>query len=229
MEVKTLEMKISIPEVKGGRIVSTKVEDGYILVEIQVDEDLKKYEYRVDPDEFSGKWLNHEPKTKRQAQILKLYNDAKEKGKLHAFTCIALVPLVEDNRVVYSKDELPISDKIAQNVWNKLLKEYEPDRHSRQMTITEFACFSLLCIKSYVSDGYEVETAWELVCDKCRKIGGGRRKLFAKDKWDDEMCAYWSVDGYFSNSNGELYPKEDFVKHLDDGSQICGISLISLD
>lgn len=233
--MRTLEMKIAIPEVNGGRCVSTEMKDGYILANFEIEEETEKnetfsifeseLECRIDPNLFAGEWLNHQPTTQRQKETLNLYLDAKANGRLHTFTCMTIDPSVKDGKLVYQKG-LPIKTGFSQNKWAKMLKDYNPSRNSRQMTRTEFACRNLFLIQKLVKSGYEIEEAWEAVCDDSRKIGhylnsdnhkhdfeptgsrevcgfcdlGNACKFIAEDPWD-EAGGFWAAGGcYFSDS-----------------------------
>lgn len=120
--MKTLKMKIAIPELEGGRCVSAKVKDDYILTEFEFEEETKekeeyitsyvsksefeeekkeyatsyisesKLECRIYPNFFRGAWLEHKPTTVRQKELLTLYQDARAKGRLHDFTCMTIDP-----------------------------------------------------------------------------------------------------------------------------------------
>ena len=178
--MKTLEMKIAISEVKGGRCVSTEMKDGYILAKFEIEEETEKnetssifeseLECRIDPNLFAGEWLNHQPTTRRQKETLNLYLDAKAKGRLHAFTCMTIDPSIKYGKLVYHKG-MPIKTGVSRKTWEMLLKEYNPRRNSRQMTRTEYVCRNLFLIQRLVESGYEIKEAWGAVCDDSRKIG----------------------------------------------------------
>lgn len=178
--MRTLEVKIAIPEVKGGRCVQTEIKDCYILAKNEIEEETEKnetssifeskLECKIDPNIFAGEWLNHQPTTWRQNKTLNLYLDAKANGRLHTFTCMTIDPSVKDGKLVYQKG-LPIKTGFSQKQWAKMMKDYNPSRNSRQMTRTEYACRNLFLIQKLVKSGYEIEEAWKTVCDDSRKIG----------------------------------------------------------
>lgn len=231
----TLEMKITIPEVKGGRCVWAEMKDGYILAKFEIEENEEKnenssiseseLECRIDPNIFVGECLEHQPTTPRQKETLALYQEAKAKGRLHAFTCMTVDPSVKDGKLVYQKG-LPIKTGFSQRQWAKMLKEYNPSRNSRQMTRTEYACRNLFLIQRLVESGYKIEEAWRAVCDDSREIGhyynsdnakgdfeptGSREvcgfcdlanawKFIAEDSWE-EAGGFWAAGGgCFCNS-----------------------------
>lgn len=53
-----------------------------------------EFERRIDPLAFQldADWLKYEPRTDRQKQTKELFLDARVKGRLHAFTCMAIDP-----------------------------------------------------------------------------------------------------------------------------------------
>ena len=257
----TLEMKITIP--KGGRCVSTEMKDGYILAKFEIEENEEKnenssiseseLECRIDPNIFAGEWLEHQPTTQRQKETLALYQEAKAKGRLHAFTCMTVDPSVKDGKLVYQKG-LPIKTGFSQRQWAKMLKEYNPSRNSRQMTRTEYACRNLFLIQRLVESGYKIEEAWRAVCDDSREIGhyrnsdnakgdfeptGSREvcgfcdlanawKFIAEDSWE-EAGGFWAAGGVY-NCNSFNCPVA--VLYLDDDVDCnlnYGVGMLALD
>lgn len=249
--MRTLEMKIAIPEVKGGQCVSTEMKDGYILAKFEILE--SELECRIDPNLFEGEWLNHQPTTQRQKETLNLYLDAKVNGRLHTFTCMTIDPSVEDGKLVYQKG-LPIKTGFSQNQWAKMLKDYNPSRNSRQMTLTEYACRNLFLIQKLVKSGYEIEDAWKAVCDDSRKIGhyrnsdnhkhdfeptgsrevcgfcdlGNAWKFLAEDPWD-EAGGFWVVAGSYNHCSS-VFPVADVSRCTK--VNLCGapsVGMLALD
>lgn len=210
--MRTLKMKIAIPEVIGGRCVS--------------DSEL---ECKIDPSIFAGAWLEHQPTTKKQEEILTLYQDAKAKGRLHTFTCMKIDPSVKDGKIVYQKG-LPIKTEFSRNEWEQMLQEYNPSRNSRQMTRTEHANKKLFLIWKLVESGYGIDTAWKAVCDNSKKIGHTDAwKFLAKDPWE-EKGGFWVADDR-NNSDDSNYYHMDVVYNdiyvVFNG--IGGVGTIALD
>lgn len=221
--MRTLEMKIEIPEVKGARCVSTKMKDGYILVlEFEIEEDAEKngtfsiseseLECRIDPNTFEGEWMKHQPTTRRQKETLNLYQEAKAKGRLHAFTCMTIDPSIKDEKVVYQKG-LPPAIGFSQKKWAKMLKDYNPSRNSRQMTRTEYVCRNLFLIQKLVESGYEIEDAWTAVCVDSTKIG---HYLFSDNaKEDFEPTGSREICGFCDLANAFKFLSEDSWDEAD--------------
>ncbi len=282
--MRTLEMKIAISEVKGGRCVSTEMKDGYILAKFEIEEETEKIEEetekieeetekneeeteknetssifeselecRIDPNLFAGEWLNHQPTTWRQKETLNLYLDAKAKGRLHAFTCMTIDPSDKDGKLVYQKG-LEIKSGFSQKQWEKMLKEYNPSRNSRQMTRTEYACRNLFLIQRLVESGYEIKEAWRAVCDDSGKIGhyrnfdnikyyfeptgsrevcgfcdlGNAWKFIANDPWDLAV-GFWAAGGTY-NGYGNFGPVADLRRNrYEDARYNNGVGMLALD
>lgn len=200
--MRKLEMKIAIPEVKGGRLTSTELKDGYILAKFEIGENhfssKSEMECRIDPTIFEGEWLKHHPTTQKQKETLALYQDAKANGRLHAFTCMTVDPSIKDGKLVYQKG-LPPAVGVSQIRWLRMLEEYDPSRNSRQMTKTEYACRNLFIIQKLVESGCEIEEAWIAVCDDSKKIGHYRNQDKPKD--DFELTGTREVCGFCDLAN----------------------------
>lgn len=210
--MRTLEMKIAIPEVNGGRCISAKMKDGYILAKFEIGENEtfsiseSELECKIDPNIFAGKWLEHKPTTRRQEETLALYQDANAKGRLHTFTCMTIDPSVKDGKLIYQKG-LPIKTGFFQNEWVKMMKDYNPSRNSRQMTRTEYACRNLFLIQRLVESGYKIKEAWEAVCDDSRRIGHYCNS--DNPKYDFEPTGSREVCGFCDLANAWKFIAED--------------------
>lgn len=179
--MRTLEIEIKIPEVKGGRCVSTEIKDGRILAKFEINENEEaekngtspifesELERKIDPNIFEGAWLNHQPTTQEQKKLLEIYLCAKVKDRLHPFTCMTIDPTFKYGRPLYQKG-MPIAKGFTQSKWAQMLKKYNPSRNSRQMTRTEYACKMLFLIKKLVESGFKIEDAWYVVCNDSREI-----------------------------------------------------------
>lgn len=232
---RTSEMKIEIPEVNGGRCISEN-----------------ELECRIDPNTFAGAWLEHEPTTLWQKNILDVYQDAKAKGRLHAFTCMTIDASVVDGKLVYQKG-LPIETGFYPMDWAEMLKAYNPSRNSRMMARIEYVCRNLYLIQKLVKAGCEIAKAYEMVCDDSREIGhycnssnhkndfeqtgsreicgfydlGNARKFIAVDPWEEEFFFLVAGGDYdcYSALNQVAYFKNYGVGNEDYYS----VGMIALD
>lgn len=257
--MRTLEMKIAIPEVNGGRCILAEVKDGYVLAKFEIGENEtssiseSELECRIDPNIFAGAWLEYQPTSRRQKETLDLYQDAKAKGRLHAFTCMTIDPSVKDGKLVYQKG-LPIKTGFSQKQWAKMLKDYNPSRNSRQMARTEYACRNLYLIQKLVQSGYEIAEAWKAVCDDSIKIGhyrnsdnpkydfeptgsrevcgfcdlGNAWKFIAEDPWE-EVGGFWAGGGCYDDY-GYNFPVAGLNLYYDvDNDDVDGVGMLALD
>ncbi len=257
--MRTLEMKITVPEVNGGRCISAEMKDGYILAKFEIGENEtsstseSELECKIDPNIFAGAWLEHKPTTRWQEVTLTLYQDAKTKGRLHTFTCMTIDASVKDGKLVYQKG-LPIKTGYSQEKWAKMLKDYNPIRNSRQMTRTEYACRNLFLIQKLVKSGYGIAEAWEAVCDDSRKIGhysnSDNPKNYFEPTGSREVCGfcdlgnawkflaedpwekvggYWSAGGNFMD-NSVGTPVADLIHIYNVGDgNNSGVGMLALD
>lgn len=260
--MKTLKMKIAVPEVEGGRLISAEVKDGNIFAKFEIEDRRRENvtplifkgnpESRIDYTTFDGKWLEHHPTTMRQKMTLRIYQKAKSQGRLHAFTCMRLDPSIKDGKLVYQQG-LPPALGFSCAEWRNMLKEYNPSRNSRLMTITEYACRNLFLIKRLVESGYEIEEAWETVCDDSQEIGhysnsdnhssdfeptGSRGVCGFYDlanTWkilegDSEIFGdFWAASGFYNNSSkicpvGDIRPQHSKGDYVD-----ISVGMLALD
>lgn len=135
-----------------------------------------------------------------------------------------------------------------------MLKDYNPRRNSRQMTRTEYACRNLFLIQKLVKSGYEIEEAWEAVCDDSRKIGhyrnsdnpkhdfeptgsrevcgfcdlGNAWKFIAEDPWD-EAGGFWAAGGYYVNVSDYDPVADLYHYYYVDYCFNNGVGMLALD
>lgn len=214
-----------------------------VEMEIAILRGSSELECRIDPSIFNGGLINHKPTTRRQQKTLKIYHEAKVKGKLHAFSCMTIDPSIKDGKLIYQKG-LPPAVGLTPKEWKKILREYNPSRNTRQMTPIEYECKNLFLIHKFMKCGYAENEAWTIVCDNSEKIGhyrnsdnakecfeptGSREvcgfydlgnvcKLLAEDPWDDESNEFWMGSGNCFN-NGEINPMAD-MHFINDGNII---------
>lgn len=258
--------------------VSTEMKEGYILAEYEIEENGEKnenssifeieeneeknedssiseseLECRIDPNIFAGEWLEHKPTTPSQKQTLALYEEAKNKGRLHTFTCMTVDPSVKDGKLVYQKG-LPITTGFSQSQWAEMMKDYNPSRNSRQMTRTEYVCRNLFLIQRLVESGYKIEEAWIEVCDDSKDIGhycnsynakddfeptGSREvcgfcdlanawKFIAKDPWE-EAGGFWAAGGSYHHKSNDCPVNDLYHRNNVNNSDSYGVGMMAFD
>lgn len=194
--MRTFEMEITVPEVNGGRCVPIPESE---------------LECRIDPSTFAGAWIEeYEPTSGKQKMTLDLYQDAKAKDRLHAFTCMTIDPSIKDGKMVYKKG-LPIIANFSYSQWAKMLKDYNPSRNSRVMIRTEYACRNLFIIKNLIESGYKIADAWREVCDDSKNIGHYYDVNYARNdpKNDYEPTGSSEICGFCDLGNAWKFIAED--------------------
>lgn len=207
-----------------------------------------KLECRIDPKILAKEWTKLNPElsrfdydytTARIKNLWDLFMEARFEGRLHAFTCMTIDPSIKNGKLVYQKGLRPAVEQFKAKEWEKLLKEYNPSRNSRQMTPTEYSCRNLLIILKLMESGCGKSQAWEAVCVNSEKIGhysdyatfeptGSREvcgfcdlanahKILAKDPWDKDSD-YW-IGGGSINCIGRRSPVANMEK-------ICGYDYV---
>ncbi len=182
--------KITQKEIKSseGRSIKFVVPSGVSKIELEFDMASElivpkkkiyvpqsEFEQRINPLAFQldADWLQYEPRTYKQDQTKELFLDARVKGRLHAFTCMAIDPSFDPvtGELVYQPGLPPAVEK-SYNWWVYTFKDYAPERNSRVMTKTEGACKDLELIRRLVTwKKVSVEAAWDAVCDHSVELG----------------------------------------------------------
>ena len=202
-----------------------------------------EFERRIDPLAFQldADWLQYEPRTNRQKQTKELFLDARVKGRLHAFTCMAIDPSFDPvtGELVYQPGLPPAVGK-SYNDWVTIFKNYAPERNSRVLAKTEGACKNLELIRRLVEwRKVTVEDAWDAVCDHSAKLGhfadsdnaqnsfeatgsreicgfydlGNVYKILAEDSWE-KAGGFWAAGGSF-DCNSNIGPLADLYRSID--------------
>lgn len=182
--------------------------------------------------------------------------DARVKGRLHAFTCMAIDPSFDPvtGEVVYQPGLPPAVGK-SYNWWEGTFNDYAPERNSRVLAKTEGACKNLELIRRLVEwRKVTVEDAWDAVCDSsgrlghyynsdnpkrdfeptgCREVCGfydlaNVAKILAKDPWE-ETGGFWVAGGYFDDDS-LINPLAELIRCIFVGSGNCyGLGQLALD
>lgn len=229
-----------------------------ILPEKKIYVPQSEFERHIDSLAFQldADWLQYEPRTFRQKETKDLFLDAKAKGRLHAFTCMAIDPSFDlvTGEVVYQPGLLPAVGK-SYNYWVTIFKNYAPERNSRVMTRTEGACKNLELIRRLVVwKKVSVEAAWEAVCDHSSELGhfvdsdnaqkgfektgsrevcgfydlGNAYKILAEDPWE-EAGGFWVAGGSYNDCSDNGPVADLFRYDYVDDDFINGVGLLALD
>lgn len=265
---KTVKMENNVSE---GRSIELIVPKGVTKIDLKFDTApalivpekkiylmRSEFERWIDPLVFQldADWLKYEPRTDRQKQTKELFLDARVKGRLHAFTCMAIDPSFDPvtGELVYQPGLPPAVGK-SYNDWVTIFKNYAPERNSRVLARTEGACKNLELIRRLVEwRKVTVEAAWDAVCDHSAKLGhfadsdnaqncfeptgsrevcgfydlGNAYKMLAEDPWE-EVGGFWTAGGDFVFSSN-YYPLADLLRdnYVDDVNY-DGLGQLALD
>lgn len=230
---KATEMEINV---SGGRIKVGIMPNGeakilvesavtpFIVPEKKIMLPQSEFERRIDPLAFQldADWLKYEPRTNSQYQTKELFLDARAKGRLHAFTCMAIDPSFDPvtGEVVYQPGLPPAVGK-SYKYWVTTFKNYAPERNSRVLAGTEGVCKNLELIRRLVTwKKVSVEMAWDAVCDHSAELGHFADSDNARNDFEPtgsrEVCGFydlgnaskmlaqnpWEEDGGFCDAGG---------------------------
>ena len=137
---------------------SKSVDNSFILVEAS--------KLSMD-DEF----MQYKPFGARQTKLKLLLSEIIQKG-IDDFYCPNCNPSInEDNTgIVFKVGENPVTGK-SYEWWEKVAKEFMPERHSRLGTISEYVAFLGVFIKRLVEEKkWSIANAWYTVCDDSRDL-----------------------------------------------------------
>lgn len=175
MEKKTMtEFEI---EVSGGRITKAQVmPDGSckIIVELEttvpwtVDTFVK---VEASTLSLNDEFMKHEPKTKNERVFKEQVKNAIKSG-LNDFYRPKYDPSFNEDctSICYALGKKPAVGK-SYNWWEKVAKEFNPERKSRLGTKTEYIAFLAVLIKELIASGKSVEWAWNAVCNDSKELG----------------------------------------------------------
>ena len=149
-------------------------------------------ELRLD-DEF----LKYQPKTKKEKEFKELVEDAIKSG-LKDFYRPKYDPSLSEDRtsICYVPGKKPIVGK-SYNWWEKVSKEFCPERNSRLGTKYEYIAFVAVLIKELVASGKSVEWAWNAVCNDSKELGHYWNSKNAKCAFETtgsrEICGFYDL------------------------------------
>lgn len=137
------------------------------------------------------------------------------------------------------------------NWWEKIAKEFCPERESHLGSKSERIAFMGIFIKELVKSGWKVEDAWSAVCCDSKELGhywnskdakhafentgsrevcgffdnGNTYKILA---YDEEAGGFWLAGGYSLNLSHD-YPLADLVQFYNqDGNHYNGVGWLVL-
>ena len=171
---------------------------------------------------LNDKFMRHKPKTEEEKNLKELLANAIQKG-LKDFYRPKYDPSFnkDGTGVTFKAGNRPAVGKYY-NWWEKVAKEFMPERHSRLGTKSEYVAFMGVLIKKLVEDcKWSVAEAWHAVCNDSKELGHYRNsedarykleicgffdlantyKILAEDE-DDSIGGFWLAGGCYINLSG---------------------------
>ena len=145
-------------------------------------------------DEF----MKHKPKHEREKTFKKLLTKVIKKG-LKDFYRPKYDPSFNKDRtgIIFKAGNKHAVYK-SYNWWEKVAKEFMPERHSRLGTKSEYVAFLGVLIKKLVEDcKWNVADAWHAVCNDSKELGHYWNSKDAKHDFEDtgmrEICGFFDL------------------------------------
>lgn len=114
--------------------------------------------------------LKHQPKTKAEENLKKLVEKAIKEG-LKDFWRPVYDPSFDDaGCICYEPGKKPAVG-MSYNWWEKIARNFCPERGSRLGTKSEYVAFLAVLIKELVASGKSLEWAWNAVCNDSKELG----------------------------------------------------------
>lgn len=166
-----------------------------------------EFEVRIDPNTFEGEWLQHKPISHAEMEAIKTYKKQKRRGELPVFTCMSIDPAFVNNELVYEKGLVPAVG-YSYPFWRRVIREYDPTRNSRMMSITEYQYRNMFIVQRLFQAGWSVEDSWKAVFRDSKDIGNFRHSIEGKS----EMSPTGSnpVAGFYDLGNTRKLLSRDF-------------------
>lgn len=129
---------------------------------------LKPSSLKLD-DEF----MKHEPQTGRERKLKRRLAAVILAGDVKDFWCPKHNPSFneEENRIYFEMGSTPATISKTFYEWDKLAKKFMPKCKSRLGTKDEYVVFLGFIIKSLVETGWEINAAWNAVCNDSYALG----------------------------------------------------------
>ena len=191
-------------------------------------------------------FMQYEPKTANEKTLKRFLSEGIQNG-LKDFYCAKYNPSLneEGTGICYEPGKFPAVG-FSYEDWEKLAKEFYPERNSRLGNKYEYSAFMAEIIKLLIADNWTVEEAWNEVCNDSIKLGHYYNCEDAKNDFEEtgsrEVCGFcdlantykilakdankygeWIASGcyWFHSFNcpvGKIYYFAISVKKFEDGS-----------
>ena len=149
-------------------------------------------ELRLDDD-----FMKYEPKTKREQKFKEQVEKAIKSGLKDFYRPKYDPSCSEDGTsICYAPGKKPAVGK-SYNWWEKVAKEFCPERNSRLGTKYEYIAFVAVLIKKLVASGWSVTYAWNSVCNDSKELGHYWNSKNAKCAFETtgsrEICGFYDL------------------------------------
>lgn len=125
----------------------------------------------IEAFQLSDKCMQFKPKTERQIRVYNSIVRAKTIG-MKNFRVAAIAPsLSEDGQTIIYREGMKPAVGKSPMWWKEALICFMPRMNSRMARVIESDVRLGTIIKYLVEEGYEIEDAWNAVCDDSRNIG----------------------------------------------------------
>lgn len=120
---------------------------------------------------FRDEFMQWTPQTQEQSDTKNLIFKAIRSNTKNFYIPHCSPSYTDDKKgICFVSDKTPAIGR-SYNWWEKVAKEYQPDRNSRLGTRLEYAAFLGVLIKRLVEEGKSVKWAWYAVCNNSKELG----------------------------------------------------------
>lgn len=151
---------------------------------------------------LEDKFMQHEPTSNNENKIRELLIEAINSGLKDFYRPKCDPTFTKDGGICYMTGMekgiflYPAVDK-CYSWWQKVAKEFKPERGSRLGTKTEYVAFLGVLIKKLIEDGWDVEDAWNAVCNDSTNLGHFFNSKNAKHQFETtgsrEICGFYDL------------------------------------
>lgn len=168
---------------------------------------LKPSSLKLD-DEF----MKHEPQTGKERKLKRRLAAVIFAGDIKDFWCSKHNPSFneEENRIYFEMGSMPAVTPKTFYEWDKLAKNFMPECKSRLGTKDEYVVFLGFIIKSLVEAGWEINTAWNAVCNDSYALGHYKNNCLEDfTEITHEFTGSREVCGFYDLADSVRYLGED--------------------
>jgi len=215
------EIKINVPE---GQLISVEVKDGVCTLRIEVAEEMipevKKSEVAsfiqeeddifvcIKASELSldDEFMQYQPKTDREKKFKEWLEEVIKKG-IDDFWRPRMDPSFDKKgNICFKAGEKPAVGK-SYKWWRENARKFNPKRKSRLGTKSQYIAFLGVLIKALVAEDWDIDEAWNAVCNDSKKLGHYWNSENAKHTF--EPTGSRAIAGFYDLANAYKILAED--------------------